>query len=81
MTLTEVEMDQNALQISELKDLTGSKVCSCNCPLQVADGEADASGASVINHLLGGVTWSHLERDAYASSLVVHRVLGTPTRG
>lgn len=48
MTLTEVEVDRNALQISELRDLTGSKVCSCNRPLQVADGEADASGASVI---------------------------------
>lgn len=46
--LTEVDVDRNALQISELRDLTGSKVCSCNHPLQVADGEADAWGASVI---------------------------------
>lgn len=53
MTLTEVEVDRNALQISELRNLTGSSVCSSNLPLQVADGEADAS-----NHLLGGVTWS-----------------------
>lgn len=76
MTLTEVEVDRNALQIPELRNLTGSSVCSSNLPLQVADGEADAS-----NHLLGGVTWSHLERDAYASSLVVHRVLGKPNKG
>lgn len=48
ITPTEVEMDRNALQMSELRDLTGSKVCSCNRPLQVADGEADALGASVI---------------------------------
>lgn len=48
MTLTEVEVDRDALQISELRDLTGSKLCSHNRPLQVADGEADASGASVI---------------------------------
>lgn len=45
--LTEVEVDWNALQISELRDQTGSKMCCCNRPLQVADGEADASRASV----------------------------------
>lgn len=46
--LTEVDVDRNALQISELRDQTGSKVCCCNRPLQVADREADASRASVI---------------------------------